>query len=233
MRTIICLFLCLSACGQARSKPQPPPTPTEEIEAAEDPLDSVPDEPQETTSDVQAAAALPFPIPGLPGGIPNIPGLPTNPRPLPAPTPAPTPAPPPCTVPAPNPTPAPTPNTAPVTALFEEINKQRQQRGLSTLTVNADLNCATAIHAKDVGNRRVCSHTGADNSSPWDRIKRCGDGKTFATGEIIACGQTTPVSAVQAWIGSPGHNRIMFDAQNKRMGAAVVNNYWVVLFSKD
>lgn len=128
----------------------------------------------------------------------------------------------------PQPTPQPPADSA-AKAVLAEINKARTQRGLSVLGELAALNCASARHAKDIGQRRVCTHTGADGSSPWDRAKGCG---TVASGEIVACGHQTAAAAVVGWTNSPGHAAIMFDPAQKRFGAAMVNNFWVVMFQK-
>lgn len=113
--------------------------------------------------------------------------------------------------------------------LLAEINLQRSNRNLSQLTLDTKLQCAADVHAKDIGPRRTCSHTGSDGSSPSDRASRCG---TRWSGEIVACGQTSVKAAVQAWTNSPGHADIMYDPNQKRIGAAMVNNYWVVIFDR-
>jgi len=114
-----------------------------------------------------------------------------------------------------------------VPALVAEINRVRVARGLRKVTATAGLNCAAQRHAKDIGTRHVCSHTGSDGSSPWARASRCG---AKADGEIIACGHRTPAAAVQGWTKSPGHAAIMFNPNQTIVGAAMVDNYWVVDF---
>jgi len=161
-------------------------------------------------------------IPGMPS-IPSIPGMPKIPG-FPGGSPCPSPS------PTPGPTPAPVPpqDQAALTELANIINQERAAKGLSVLTINTALNCATKRHAADAGSHNSCSHTGSDGSSPWDRAKDCGGS---GNGEIIACGQGSPRAAVNAWIASPGHNAIMFDGQNVTFGLGMSNNYWVVEFS--
>lgn len=113
--------------------------------------------------------------------------------------------------------------------VMAEINRVRAQRGLTAIAEQAGLNCAALRHAKDIGARKVCTHTGADGSSPWDRAKGCG---TSANGEIVACGHQSAAAAVVGWTNSPGHANIMFDPAQKQFGAGMVNNYWVVIFRK-
>jgi len=152
---------------------------------------------------------FPFPIPGFPS-IPGIPGFPSpgNPQPPEQPAPEPT-------------------NPDTVAQLVIEINRARASRGLSQITVEDKLTCAAQRHANDVGVKRSCSHSGSDGSSPWARASGCG---TSADGEIIACGQGTPKQAVDAWTNSPGHAAIMYDRNQSVVGAAMVNNYWVVIW---
>lgn len=123
------------------------------------------------------------------------------------------------------------PNPSPdiAKALLNEINTARVIRGINTVVLDDGLNCAASRHANDVGPRRMCSHTGSDGSTPWQRAASCG---ATAHGEIVACGQISARAAVDAWTLSPGHAAIMFDPGQKAMGAAMLRNHWVVLFKK-
>lgn len=154
------------------------------------------------------------------------------PWPLPWPCPIPAPRPkPPAPLPPTDPKPAPPPRrpTQPTAELLATINLEREARGLSELQPLQGLTCAAERHAADIGQARQCRHNGRDGTSPWERAKAC---NTQATGEIIACGQQTARAAVDAWTKSAGHARIMYDPQNRTVGAAMVGNYWVVLFRK-
>lgn len=145
-----------------------------------------------------------------------IPPLPPFPNPLPP-------------FPVPGPTPSPQPDPDAVKSLLQEVNAARKSRGLSEVSVDLKLGCAADLHAKDIGPKKICGHTGSDGSSPWQRASYCG---TSATGEIVACGQGSPKAAVDAWTLSPGHAAIMYDASQKAMGGGMVGNYWVVIFRK-
>jgi endoglucanase len=117
-----------------------------------------------------------------------------------------------------------------VAKLYTEINAERASRSATVLPEDEALRCAAAKHAADIGARGVCSHTGADGSSFVDRVAACG-GNIRSGGEIIACGQTAPRIAVDAWLNSPGHAAIMLNPGQTKMGGGVANNYWVVVFS--
>ena len=198
------------ACGRdKKDEPRPAPTPVPAPSPAPAPKPVPPEK-------------SPFPcIPNLPiPGIPNIPDIPGIPRCSPSPSPS----------PAPSPAPSPgTPVEGDVAGVGEAVNKARASRGLAAVEILPALNCAAARHALDTGKRGMCSHTGSDGSSPWDRAKDCG---TFANGEIIACGQGDATTAVNAWTLSPGHAAIMYDGGQRRMGVGMSNNYWVVIFQK-
>ncbi len=115
--------------------------------------------------------------------------------------------------------------------LFETINAERVAMGLPAVELRDDLNCAARVHSDDIGVRRACTHTGADGSSPGDRVAACPNGAGWS-GEIVACGQGTPRAAVDGWIGSPGHNAIMFDPNQRRIGVAMHENFWTAIFDR-
>jgi len=211
MRKLAISLIALSvffACGRdKKDEPKPAPAPEPKPPVIVEPVPPSP---------FPCIPSLPIPIPGIPN-IPDIPGIPRcspSPSPSPAPSPAPSPG---------------TPIEGDVAGVGEAVNKARASRGLSAVEILPALNCAAARHALDTGKRGMCSHTGSDGSSPWDRAKDCG---TFANGEIIACGQGDATTAVNAWTLSPGHAAIMYDGGQKKMGVGMSNNYWVVIFQK-
>jgi uncharacterized protein YkwD len=114
--------------------------------------------------------------------------------------------------------------------LLATINQERTSRGLSAVTLNDDLLCAARHHSEDIGARMVCSHDDADGSGPGERVEACGGGGW--SGEIVACGQTTPRAAVDGWLGSPGHNAIMLDPDQVEIGVAMHGNYWTAIFDR-
>ncbi|RMH40355.1 MAG: CAP domain-containing protein [Deltaproteobacteria bacterium] len=126
------------------------------------------------------------------------------------------------------------PGSAPLSseerALFDTINAERVARGLAAVELRDDLVCAAARHSMDIGTTGECTHTGSDGSSPTDRVAACG-GPGWS-GEIVACGQSTPRAAVDAWIGSPGHNMILFDPGQRRVGVAMHNHFWTAIFDR-
>ena len=114
--------------------------------------------------------------------------------------------------------------------LFEAINRERTDRGLQAVALRSDLNCAAQIHSEDIGERRACTHTGSDGSSPGSRVASC-SGSGWS-GEIVACGHSTAEGAVQGWLGSPGHHDIMLTPGQRWIGVAMHNNYWTAIFDR-
>ncbi len=114
------------------------------------------------------------------------------------------------------------------------LNRERAANSLPPLYSHDALRAAAARHAVDMANTGVCSHTGSDNSSPYDRMRDAGYGAPF--GEIVACGQTSAVAAVQAWMNSDGHRALILCAGCTELGAGCraspsgYRNYWVVNF---
>ncbi len=114
--------------------------------------------------------------------------------------------------------------------VLEEINVERRSRGLSAVVLADDLECAARHHSMDIGERGECSHDDADGSGPGERVEAC-NGNGWS-GEIVACGQTTPRQAVDGWLGSPGHKAIMLDPDQKSVGVAMHQHFWTAVFRK-
>jgi uncharacterized protein YkwD len=114
--------------------------------------------------------------------------------------------------------------------LVSLINEERAERGLMKVSVRDDLVCAATHHAADIGDREECTHDGTDGSGPGDRVDACGGAGW--SGEIVACGHTTPRGAVDGWLGSPGHHDIMLDEGQRQIGVAMVNHYWTAIFDR-
>jgi uncharacterized protein YkwD len=90
------------------------------------------------------------------------------------------------------------------------VNRERTQRGLPALRVNALLSSASLQHSQDMVQRRYFEHTTPDGWSVGDRLRAIGysQGVSASAGENIAYGyrdESTPASIVQAWMHSPGH----------------------------
>jgi uncharacterized protein YkwD len=85
------------------------------------------------------------------------------------------------------------------------------------IAVNTQLTHAAQKYAQSMAIDDNWSHTGVDGSSPWDWIKAAGYDYSEAA-ENLAAGHTTPDSAVQGWINSPGHRNNMLAYQLQEIG---------------
>ena len=119
------------------------------------------------------------------------------------------------------------------------INDYRRSKGKGELRLCTSLSVAAQDHANDQRDRNYYSHTGANGSTFYERMCDAGFqpgcGPATYVGEIIMRGVTTPAAAMQAWMGSPGH-----DAHLRTGGYVVMGighscggpkDYWVVEFS--
>jgi uncharacterized protein YkwD len=113
--------------------------------------------------------------------------------------------------------------------LKQLINQARVDRGLPILVTVSPLDCAAAMHARDMYDHNMCSHRGSNGDLFWERAKLCNG---VASGEIIACGHKTAEAAVRDWLADKPHYDIIMDSKNVAMGAKRVGDYWVVIFRK-
>jgi len=106
--------------------------------------------------------------------------------------------------------------------LLNETNKQRQERGLSPLSLNENLSQAAGLKAFDMIAKSYWAHFAPDGStSPWEFIKSSGYNYVYA-GENLAKGFTDSQDVVNAWLNSPTHRDNMLSDKYKDIGFAVV-----------
>jgi uncharacterized protein YkwD len=111
-----------------------------------------------------------------------------------------------------------------------------QRPPVGPLSLHPSLNAAASAHALDMASNDFFSHTGSDNSSPFQRIAAAGFSGN-PQGENIAAGYRTAAAAMAAWMGSPGHcNNIMnagfafLGADHAFDAASDFGHYWVQTF---
>lgn len=87
-------------------------------------------------------------------------------------------------------------------------NEIRAQHGRKPLVFDPKLQASAQAHACDMAVQGYFSHRGKDGSGPKRRLSRQGcHGGLVA--ENIAAGQFDSSEAVQGWMESPGHRKIM------------------------
>ena len=112
--------------------------------------------------------------------------------------------------------------TADEKEVFDLINKQRAANGLSALKIDDELQNVARIKAEDMVNNNYFSHTSPTYGSPFDMMKKFGISYKTA-GENIA-GNSTNSSAVNAWMGSPGHKANILNRSFNYTGIGVVKS---------
>ena len=104
--------------------------------------------------------------------------------------------------------------------VFELINKQRVQNGLSPLKDNSELQRVARIKAQDMVNNNYFSHTSPTYGSPFDMMKSFKISYNTA-GENIA-GNSSNSDAVTAWMNSPGHRANILNSSFNQTGIGAV-----------
>jgi uncharacterized protein YkwD len=89
-------------------------------------------------------------------------------------------------------------------AVFDLVNQERAIQGKPLLRSDSRLTAAARAHSQDMAEQNYFSHTGANGSSPGQRIQAQGYAWN-AWGENIAYGYATPEAVMNAWMNSPGH----------------------------
>lgn len=116
-----------------------------------------------------------------------------------------------------------------------DLNAYRVSKNLPTLTYDERLNRASEVHARDLANAGIISHTGTDGSGHGDRVQRQGYYFSIA-GENVATGQMSWEDVFDAWKKSPGHNENLLRDDVSQFGLALVyeptttySTYWAML----
>jgi PKD repeat protein len=109
------------------------------------------------------------------------------------------------------------PGSTPAEQLLLYINEARRQFDLAPLNLVPELNSAAQEHASDMARFAYTGHTGADGSKPTERLLQFGYPSGYA-GEATAWGFEYPHQAVEFWVNSPGHRRIILNAAASDVG---------------
>ena len=116
--------------------------------------------------------------------------------------------------------------------VVELVNAERAKYGLSALTVDAKVQQAALVRAKE--SAQSFSHTRPNGSSFSTALTEAGVSYRRA-GENIAYGQRTPQQVMNAWMNSSGHraNILNEDFTTIGVGYTVINGtaYWAQLFA--
>jgi len=118
-------------------------------------------------------------------------------------------------------------------ALVEAHNRERAKEKLPPLTANAQLEAAAQAHARDMAEQKKMSHTGSDDSTPADRIKKTAY-RYVRVAENVAVEYKDVEAVMRGWTESPPHKKTIL-GEYTEMGGAVARDedgrrYWCVVF---
>lgn len=94
--------------------------------------------------------------------------------------------------------------------LFVYVNEARRQFGLRPLTEVPTLSAAAQEHVIDMARNKYTGHIGSDGSAPIERFVQFQYSGGYA-GEATAWGFEHPYQAVEFWVNSPGHRKIILN----------------------
>jgi uncharacterized protein YkwD len=108
-----------------------------------------------------------------------------------------------------------------------QINVVRRSYGRSRLTLSPQLTRAGQEHARQLALAGYFSHDWSDGAPLGSWIKRfypVGNARTWRAGENLAWSvqDVTPRQAVEMWLASPEHRRILLDKRWRQVGLGVI-----------
>ena len=106
--------------------------------------------------------------------------------------------------------------------LMSQINLERTQRFLSSLTINSKLITAAHAKANDMLARSYFAHIDPDGNYVWPRIETAGYKPYLSLGENLAMDFTSADEMVSAWMNSPTHRANIVNEKFEDQGLATV-----------
>jgi uncharacterized protein YkwD len=113
-------------------------------------------------------------------------------------------------------------------AIVCEINAARADAGRAPLQSRTALAHAAEGHSDDMVGRRYFAHESPEGEGPADRARRAGymrQADSWRIGEVLAWSRgerLTAAGAVELWLGSPPHRRILLSRRYRDVGAGPV-----------
>lgn len=119
-------------------------------------------------------------------------------------------------------------NSAEITKMFNGINKDRNDKGLNSLTISSELSRGASVRAPEL--IKKFSHTRPDGSEWWTVSE-------IAFGENVAYGSSDGSITHGRFMASQGHKDNILNTRWKTVGIASIKEgngptYWAVLFGK-
>jgi uncharacterized protein YkwD len=113
-------------------------------------------------------------------------------------------------------------------AIFSQVNELRAQKGLRPIRVSRALASAARGHSMSMARQSYFSHESADGTVFWRRVQHYYGSKGFRHWEVgenllWASPDVTPQQALQLWLDSPPHRRILLSGEWHEVGLAAVH----------
>jgi uncharacterized protein YkwD len=103
--------------------------------------------------------------------------------------------------------------------MLDGVNALRHAKGLPDLGFSAELNAASATHARDMAVQNRPWHFGSDGSSPLGRAQQVGyRGKLL--GELISETYQTELQTLSDWMGQLDTREVLMDPRGTDFGFA-------------
>lgn len=103
--------------------------------------------------------------------------------------------------------------------LVELTNVRREDRDLTTLSVDPRLTAAAQLKADDMAEEGYFAHTSPDGTEPWHWFNEAGYDYQYA-GENLAVNFSESHQVDQAWMDSPSHKRNIVNERFEDIGIA-------------
>ena len=112
--------------------------------------------------------------------------------------------------------------------VLSNVNLLRRQHGLGALRLSAKLAAAARKHSNEMAQRGYFSHSSADGTSFDKRIARfysLGGRHYWSVGENLlwSSPDVSASSALDMWVNSPEHRKILLTARWREIGLAAVH----------
>jgi uncharacterized protein YkwD len=115
-------------------------------------------------------------------------------------------------------------NTAAFAAeVIRLVNVERAKVGVAPVANQTQLAQAAQKHSIDMGCNFFLSHTGTDETSPFDRMDIY-EYYYLVAGENVAAGYATPAEVMTGWMNSAGHRANILDPDFAEIGIGYVYN---------
>lgn len=117
----------------------------------------------------------------------------------------------------------------PARAVVCEINRERAERGLTTVEPVDRLADAAREHAHDMVQRQYFSHVTPEGETPASRLWAAGyvgPRWHWHVGEVLAWGRgrlASPAATVDAWMRSRSHRQVLLQRDFRQVGVGVAD----------